>query len=144
MSDTPEPFDAFAALPVDDINDSGARKLSRREVKALVEAQAAAARATVRAKAIKRYIWATFLTISATIGGTIEGVAWGQRQIDAGVAPVTAELAQFKNETEARLSRLEVKVDQGQYRQDVKMDALLLRFGVPNPAPTPVKVDAGR
>lgn len=105
-------------------------------------------RALARIKRIKQFIWATAGVVLTSVLGTAGTITWAQSRIDGGVAPVQQFAAQqvaaqqqalteHKSEELARYIRLERKVDEGQHRLDSKMDALLMKFGVPNPAPTP-------
>lgn len=88
--------------------------------------------------------WALFVTAVAIITGTlwayraaaaeardagVEAAAEVKRQADA----TQRELERFQRETSARLDRLEG----GQNRSEQKIDKLLERFQVPNPAPAP-------
>ena len=70
---------------------------------------------------------------------------------DAGVARVAADALEEHKKAEAeRMARLEARVEQVRVEtaqaardQGQKLDAMLFRFGVPNPAPTPA-TDGGR
>lgn len=93
-----------------------------------------------------------FLGFAGSIVGAI-GIAFGvyfavlgqaQAQVDAGVRNVKqqadntqGDLDRYKKENDARFNRLEHQGD----RNETKLDALLNRFSVPNPAPKPP--DAG-
>ena len=110
----------------------------------------AALAAEARAKSARRTLALIIGTVLTSITGTVTTVGWAQSRIDGGVTPVKAQvqkmeenLQRLEQQTHDHFTRLEKKVDDGQYRQDVKLDSLLLHFHVPNPAAVPIR-DGGQ
>ncbi len=85
-----------------------------------IAAEKAADMGKAAADAFTRRLWAVGASAVVLVLGTVGTIAWGKSQIDAGVAPLKAEIAETRLDGTADRRRLELRLD----RQDDKVDRL--------------------
>jgi hypothetical protein len=104
----------------------------------------------VNATGLWKTSWALICTAAALVGGTLWAYrAAAQEARDAGVA-AAADVKRQADATQHELERFQLevtgrmkRVEDGQGRTEQKVDKLLERFQVPNPAPAPAPRDGG-
>lgn len=133
--------------PLTQEENSGLHLISARDVKKLLRAKQEETKNRIDKTVVATVVGA--IAVSFTVFFALQAQA--QKTSDAGVQKSHDELVSYKQVTDERIEDLrqaivEVKADTRAAKEDahqanLKMDALLSRWNVPNPAPT--RVDGG-
>lgn len=141
----------FDAGTDEDPASSGRRVVSRRDMRKIFEARneanravVAADAATAKAQRARRTLAAIVAAVLTTVTGTVSTLAFAQGRIDAGVAPVRAELELYKTSQGEALKRLELALDElkadskaARKQENERWERLLWKLKVRDPSPEP-------
>ncbi len=121
---------------------SGLKTLTKGEYRALMRARDEAAKEREAAAREKKWARNAKIALGSFVGtafaaavATDQFSAWAQRKIDAGTAPVAADVVELRKEVKEELKAIRTEIKEGQQQDNKRWEAILWKLKVPDPAP---------